>query len=179
MQNVITLLHKKVAVEMILNVALQVNFFQKHLFLHQLNRNMTKYCSLNYKFNTWKLQAQYMLCTQCFLFLFWHSEQFMYTTCSDLVIFMYWTGNSMNNLLSYCGLVDARISASEKDLPVHKTEIYSFLFPLIFQWNTSNCVSPLCYGLQLQCLDAFIYIRKKKVAFMVVTIFWYPIFSWK
>jgi hypothetical protein len=24
----------------------------------------------------------------------------------------------MNNLLSYCGLVDARISASEKDLPV-------------------------------------------------------------
>ena len=25
---------------------------------------------------------------------------------------------SMNNLLSYCGLVDARITASEKDLPV-------------------------------------------------------------
>ena len=25
----------------------------------------------------------------------------------------------MNNLLSYCGLVEARISASEKDLPVH------------------------------------------------------------
>ena len=24
----------------------------------------------------------------------------------------------MNNLLSYCGLVDARTSASEKDLPV-------------------------------------------------------------
>ena len=24
----------------------------------------------------------------------------------------------MNNLLSYCGLFDARISASEKDLPV-------------------------------------------------------------
>ena len=24
----------------------------------------------------------------------------------------------MNNVLSYCGLVDARISASEKDLPV-------------------------------------------------------------
>ena len=27
-------------------------------------------------------------------------------------------GITMNNLLSYCGLVDARISASEKDLPV-------------------------------------------------------------
>ena len=51
--------------------------------------------------------------TNCFLFLFWHSEQFMYTTCSELVVFMYWTGKLMNNLLSYCGLVDARISASE------------------------------------------------------------------
>ena len=29
----------------------------------------------------------------------------------------------MNNLLSYCGLVDARISASEKDLPVHVDNI--------------------------------------------------------
>ena len=26
----------------------------------------------------------------------------------------------MNNLLSYCGLVDAKIRASDKDLPVHK-----------------------------------------------------------
>ena len=30
----------------------------------------------------------------------------------------------MNNLLSYCGLVDARISASEKDLPVHISSIF-------------------------------------------------------
>ena len=43
----------------------------------------------------------------------------MYTTCSELVVFMYRTGKSMNNLLSYCGLVDARIRASNKDLPVH------------------------------------------------------------
>ena len=28
----------------------------------------------------------------------------------------------MNNLLSYCGLTDARMSASEKDLPVIKKE---------------------------------------------------------
>ena len=27
----------------------------------------------------------------------------------------------MNNLLSYCGLVDANISASDKDLPVHSS----------------------------------------------------------
>ena len=51
-------------------------------------------------------------------------KQFMYTTCSELVVFMDRTGNSMNNLLSYCGLVDARISAFEKDLPVLTFIIY-------------------------------------------------------
>ena len=44
----------------------------------------------------------------------------MFSPCSELGIFMYWTCNSMNNHLSYCGLVDARISASEKDLPVQQ-----------------------------------------------------------
>ena len=38
--------------------------------------------------------------------------------CLELVVFMYRTGKSMNNVLSYCGLVDARKSAFEKDLPV-------------------------------------------------------------
>jgi hypothetical protein len=36
----------------------------------------------------------------------------------ELGIFMYQTFNSMNNLLSYCGLFDAKIRASDKDLPV-------------------------------------------------------------
>ena len=30
----------------------QVNLFQKHLFLHQLTHNMTKDCSLTYQFST-------------------------------------------------------------------------------------------------------------------------------
>ena len=38
----------------------------------------------------------------------------MFCPCSKLGIFMYWTGNSMDNLLSYCGLVDARISIQKK-----------------------------------------------------------------
>ena len=42
----------------------------------------------------------------------------MYETCSELAIFMYLTCNSINNLVILYGLVDARISASEKDLPV-------------------------------------------------------------
>ena len=41
-------------------------------------------------------------------------KQFLYTTCSEHE-FM---NNSMNNLLSYCGLTDARMRASGKDLPV-------------------------------------------------------------
>ena len=43
----------------------QVNLCQKLLFLHQLTHNMTTYCSLNYKFNTWKFQAQNMGRTCC------------------------------------------------------------------------------------------------------------------
>ena len=51
-------------------------------------------------------------------FLIWQSEQFVYTTCSELGIFMQWTCNSMNNIFSYCGLVDGKISAPEKEKPV-------------------------------------------------------------
>ena len=44
-----------------------------------------------------ELQVQYMkttssehvVYTNCFLFLFGHSEQFMYTNCSELVVLMY------------------------------------------------------------------------------------------
>ena len=42
----------------------------------------------------------------------------MFSTYSEPAIFMYWTSNSVNNLLSYCGLVDATIRAFDKDLPV-------------------------------------------------------------
>ena len=40
---------------------------------------------------------------------------------------MYWTGKLMNNLLSYCGLVDVRINAPDKDLPVTICGIKHFL----------------------------------------------------
>ena len=61
--------------------------------------------------------AVYIKCSEC---QNKNKKQFMCTTCSELVIFMHWTHNSMKNLLSYCGLLDARISASEKDLPVQE-----------------------------------------------------------
>ena len=40
---------------------------------------------------------------------------------------MYLTGDLMDNLLSYCGLVDAKIRASDKDLPLHQKLIISSL----------------------------------------------------
>ena len=61
-------------------------------------------------------------------------KQYMYTTCSEIVVFMYRTGKSMNNVLSYCGLVDARISASEKDLPVSLTVHSLYIIPSTFGW---------------------------------------------
>ena len=76
--------------------------------------------------------SEHVVYTNCFLFFFWHSEQFMYITCSELVIFMYWTGKSMNNLLSNCGLVDPRINTSDKDLPVNKKK--SGFVKLGVQW---------------------------------------------
>ena len=45
----------------------------------------------------------------------------MIWACSELAIFMYWTNNSMKNMSSYCGLVDAKIKASDKDLPAQET----------------------------------------------------------
>ena len=75
---------------------MQVNLFQKPSFLHQLTHNMTRDCSLNS------------------LFLFWHSKQYLYTTCFQ--------GNSINNLSWYCGLTDSRMRASEKDLPVQANQ---------------------------------------------------------
>ena len=38
--------------------------------------------------------------------------------CTQHVVNLYFSWNSMNNLSSYCWLTDARMRASEKDLPV-------------------------------------------------------------
>ena len=56
--------------------------------------------------------VEYIDCSEC---QNKNKKQFMYTTCSELVVFMYRAGKSMNNILSYCGLVDARIRDSNKD----------------------------------------------------------------
>ena len=49
----------------------------------------------------------------------------------ELGIFMYWTCNSMSNLLSYCGLVDAKIRASDKYLPVSNAASHMMVLTFI------------------------------------------------
>ena len=60
-------------------------------------------------------------------------------------------GNSMNNLLSYCELIDAKIRASDKDLPVHTyiMHIYvSFVLPIVTRCKSCNEISSF-YQIQL------------------------------
>ena len=60
-------------------------------------------------------------------------QQFVYSTCTKLVVFLYQTCKSINDLSSYCGLFDARLRASEKNLPIcmyHDT-IFKALWDLL------------------------------------------------
>ena len=56
----------------------------------------------------------YINCYEC------KKKKNVYTAFTELVVFLYWIHNSMNNLSSYCWLVDAKIIAPDKDLPVSK-----------------------------------------------------------
>ena len=82
--------------------------FQKHLFLHQLTHNMTKDCSWNYHENfkrrTWPEHGQNMFCA--------------------------W-GNSLVIRWTICfGLINSKIRASDKDLPVIMEDLHLLLTPI-------------------------------------------------
>ena len=95
----------------------QVNLCQKLLFLQNMGR------------------------TCCVHKLFWMSKSIsvhsMFSPCSELVIFTYWTCNSTNNMSSYCGLVDAKIRASDKDLPAQASWKVSYKSRIESQVYTS------------------------------------------
>ena len=73
---------------------------------------MTTDCSLNSKLKP----GENMLCSEIV-------SDIQNNFCTQHVVNLYFSGNLMNSLLSYCGLNDARIRASEKDLPVCGAEI--------------------------------------------------------
>ena len=75
-----------------------------------------------------KIQAQNMSRTCCIHEIVLNvkttqKQEFVYTTCPAGILSLQfsWT---MNNLLSYCGLVDARISASDKYSPVSAKKMF-------------------------------------------------------
>ena len=68
--------------------------------------------NMNFPKNTSLEHVVYKYCFEC--------QNKKTNFCTQLVLNLYFSSNSMNKLLPYCGLTDARISASEKDLPVIK-----------------------------------------------------------
>ena len=50
----------------------------------------------------------------------------------------------MNNLSSYCGLVDAKIRASDKDLPVHEIDEISCENTILKKNANSEIIPPHC-----------------------------------
>ena len=54
----------------------------------------------------------YINCSEC------HNKNKKNNFCTQLVLNFYFSCNLMNNLSSYCGLTDARMRSSGKDLPV-------------------------------------------------------------
>ena len=74
----------------------------------------------------------------------------------------------MNNLLSYCGLVDARIRASEKDLPVHTL---TFLVSL----KADLCAVHVFYPDFIQILSRF-YLDFLETHFILISSRFYPNF---
>ena len=50
-------------------------------------------------------QVVYTNCSEC---QNKNKKQNLYTICSELVVFLCWARNSMNNLSSYCGLIDVK-----------------------------------------------------------------------
>ena len=83
-------------------ILLQVNLCQKLLYLHQLTHNMTTDCTLNYKFKTWKFQAQTWGEHVVYRNYFWHSEQFMYKTYSEHVLSLQFSCTELVILWAIC-----------------------------------------------------------------------------
>ena len=60
------------------------------------------------------------------------SKQNKNNVCAQHVVNLYFSGNSMNNLSSYCGLSYSRMRASDMDLPVQ------------FVWNLVHIMISFC-----------------------------------
>ena len=96
-----------------------------------------------------------------------NKKHFVCSTCSELGIFMYSTGNSMNTLLSYCGLFEAKIRAPDNYLLVisYKAKknwlgLVFYSFYLQFKWKIVSSIIQEQYGLcPAFCISFFNFIK--------------------
>ena len=93
----------------LMSIQLTGNSFQKPSYLHQFTHKMTRVFidfPEKYKFSTF-LQKKFCFCFDIQNNIF-----------TQHVVNLYFSGNSMNNLLPYFGLIDSRMRGSDTDLPV-------------------------------------------------------------
>ena len=119
-----------------------------------------------------------MLCIKIvFLFSFWHSKQYLYTTCSELVF----VGNSMNNLLSYCGLTNARMRASKKFYLQSKFILCSWKEKIegAYSLKVHSCKSTVCWDDSLtNWNDSFTSLLYSSSFFYRLRLFWLKNIVW-
>ena len=82
-------------------------------------RKLSLQVNLFQKLTTSAEHVVYQNCSEC---QNKKQQQFVYTTCSAGILSLQFS-STINNPLSYYGLVDAKIRASAKDLPVQKISI--------------------------------------------------------
>ena len=119
---------------------LQVNLCQKLLFLHQLTHNMTTDCSLNYKSNAWKFQAQTWGEHVVYRNYFCHSEQFLYTTCSTHVL-------QKEELLTKIYLYQGKYNfshISQNICQITESRFKEGRIPHIFHFSKNSCQVSVC-----------------------------------
>ena len=61
--------------------------------------------------------------------------------CTQHVLSLYFSGDPMNNLLSYCGLTDSRMRTSDTDLPVNRNFPNSNKFIIFDQYLSKRLLS--------------------------------------
>ena len=119
----------------------QVNIFQKLSFLNQLTHNMRLFIEFPEKY-------KFTLCCVQKLFLFCFDIQ--NNICTQHVVNQYLSGNSINNLSSYCGSTDSRMRASEKYLPVINVNP-NFRSTLWYQTRNRQHLAPDHVTIRKQC----------------------------
>ena len=77
---------------------------------------------------------------------------------------MYWNCNSMNNLSSYCGLVDGIIRASDKNLPVPRIDC---IWLRVIMWNRRWAVGILT-EIWLRRFHYFLHKNLEKIKQMII-----------